>query len=63
MASSVEMGVFNWNCEEALARGSAGLQVVDLREYPHSNREQAYDQCEGREAQLPLCYTLIARLA
>ncbi|VVT26382.1 class I SAM-dependent methyltransferase [Hoeflea sp. EC-HK425] len=38
----------------------AGLQIVELKEYPHSNREVAYDIYLGNEAQLPLCYTLVA---
>lgn len=38
----------------------AGLQVVELTEYPHSNREVDYDIYVGNQAQLPLCYTLVA---
>ncbi len=38
----------------------AGLQISDLVEYPHSNREVDYDVYEGNTAQLPLCYTLVA---
>ncbi|WP_417418052.1 class I SAM-dependent methyltransferase [Hoeflea sp.] len=38
----------------------AGLQIAELKEYPHSNREVAYDIYVGNEAQLPLCYTLVA---
>lgn len=41
----------------------AGLQIVELKEYPHSNREVAYDIYLGNEAQLPLCYTLVASRA
>lgn len=46
----------------AVLRGliAAGLQLDDLREFAHSNREEIYDRYEGREAQLPLCYTLTA---
>ncbi|MBT2372921.1 class I SAM-dependent methyltransferase [Pseudomonas fluorescens] len=39
---------------------AAGLQVNHLKEYPHSNREDLYDQYEHQPAQLPLCYTLTA---
>tara|TARA_R110002020_G_scaffold87061_27_gene215168 strand:+ start:11510 stop:12319 length:810 start_codon:yes stop_codon:yes gene_type:complete len=39
---------------------SAGLQIVELVEYPHSNREVEYSIYEGNAAQLPLCYTLVA---
>ncbi len=38
----------------------AGLQIAELKEYPHSNREVAYDIYLRNEAQLPLCYTLVA---
>lgn len=38
----------------------AGLQIAELHEYPHSNREVDYDIYLGNAAQLPLCYTLIA---
>ena len=38
----------------------AGLQILELTEYPHSNREVDYDVYVGNEAQLPLCYTLVA---
>lgn len=38
----------------------AGLQVTHLQEYPHSNREELYDQYEHQSAQLPLCFTLTA---
>ncbi len=42
-----------------------GLVAADLRlqhfeEHPHSNREVEYDIYEGRAAQLPMCYTLVA---
>ncbi|MEQ8481854.1 MAG: class I SAM-dependent methyltransferase [Hoeflea sp.] len=38
----------------------AGLQIRQLTEYPHSNREPDYDVYVGQEAQLPLCYTMVA---
>lgn len=40
---------------------TAGLTIERLTEHPHSNREELYDKYEGREAQLPMCFTLIAR--
>lgn len=43
----------------AIAR--AGLRVEVLQEHAHSNREPEYDQYVGREAQVPMCYTLVAR--
>ena len=39
----------------------AGLLIQRLEEFPHCNRETEYDQYEARQAQLPLCYTLVAR--
>ena len=39
---------------------AAGLQIGHLQEYPHSNREELYDQYEYQPAQLPLCFTLTA---
>jgi SAM-dependent methyltransferase len=39
----------------------AGLQIESLSEHPHCNREVEYQQYEHQEAQLPLCYTLVAR--
>lgn len=39
----------------------AGLTIERLSEHPHSNREVDSDMYEGRAAQLPLCYTLVAR--
>jgi SAM-dependent methyltransferase len=39
----------------------AGLQIERLEEFPHSNREAEYSQYEERQAQLPLCYTLVSR--
>jgi SAM-dependent methyltransferase len=41
----------------------AGMQIVELTEYPHSNREVDYDIYVGNAAQLPLCYTLVATRA
>ena len=38
----------------------AQLQISHLQEYPHSNREELYDQYEHQPAQLPLCFTLTA---
>lgn len=39
---------------------SAHLQISHLQEYPHSNREELYDQYEHQPAQLPMCFTLTA---
>lgn len=39
---------------------AAGLQINHLQEYPHSNREELYDQYENQPAQLPMCFTLTA---
>jgi len=39
---------------------AARLQIAHLQEYPHSNREELYDQYEDQAAQLPLCFTLTA---
>lgn len=36
------------------------FSIVRLTEHPHSNRETDYDIYENRDAQLPMCYTLIA---
>ena len=36
------------------------MQIVELTEFQHSNREVDYDIYTGNEAQLPLCYTLVA---
>ena len=41
----------------------AGLAIVSLREYPHSNRETDYDIYQDRAAQLPLCFTLVVQKA
>jgi SAM-dependent methyltransferase len=38
----------------------AGFVLRRMDEYPHSNREAEYDLYEGQEAQLPMCYTLLA---
>ncbi|WP_433736050.1 class I SAM-dependent methyltransferase [Pseudomonas putida] len=40
---------------------AAGLQISHFREYPHSNREELYDRYEGREAQVPMCFTWVAQ--
>lgn len=39
---------------------AAGLQISHFKEYPHSNREELYDQYEDQVAQLPMSYTLMA---
>lgn len=39
---------------------AAGLRVRFLTEHPHSNRETLYDIYEGREGQVPMCFTLVA---
>lgn len=39
----------------------AGLQIERLTEHGHSNREPEYDLYEGRAAQIPMSYTLVAR--
>ncbi len=39
---------------------NAGFSLARLTEHPHSNREVDYDIYEGQDAQLPMCYTLIA---
>jgi len=38
----------------------SGLSIKLLREHPHSNREVDYDIYRDQEAQLPMCYTLVA---
>lgn len=40
---------------------NAGLVLERLTEHAHSNREVDYDIYEGRPAQLPMSYTLVAR--
>ncbi len=47
--------------EIVTACAAAGLRVERLSEHPHSNREPDYDIYEDQPAQLPLCYTLVAR--
>ena len=47
--------------EVVTACACAGLRIERLEEFPHSNREAEYDRYEGRPAQLPLCYALVAR--
>lgn len=37
------------------------LRLLRLTEHPHLNREVEYAVYEGRQAQLPLCYTLVAQ--
>ncbi|MFK7939470.1 MAG: class I SAM-dependent methyltransferase [Roseovarius sp.] len=39
----------------------AGLVIETLTEYPHSNREVDYDIYQGQDAQLPMCFTLVAK--
>lgn len=41
----------------------AGLQITHFKEYPHNNREQVYDRYQGQAAQLPMCYSLVAKKA
>ena len=38
----------------------AGLNIAHFKEYAHSNREELYDRYLNQEAQLPLCFTLVA---
>ncbi|KAB0495705.1 class I SAM-dependent methyltransferase [Pseudomonas vancouverensis] len=38
---------------------AAGLRISHFQEYPHSNREEAYDRYQQRPAQLPLCFTWV----
>ncbi|VVO83641.1 class I SAM-dependent methyltransferase [Pseudomonas fluorescens] len=38
----------------------AGLNIAHFKEYAHSNREEVYDQYLNQEAQLPMCFTLVA---
>ena len=37
----------------------ADLQITNLQEYPHSNREELYDRYQQQAAQLPLCFTWV----
>lgn len=46
--------------EIVTACASAGLVIRSLEEYPHCNREVVYEPYERRQAQLPLCYSLVA---
>ncbi len=39
----------------------AGLGIVELTEFPHTIREPEYDLYEGRDAQVPMSYCLVAR--
>ncbi len=41
----------------------AGLAIVELREYEHTIREPEYDIYEGRVAQIPMSYCLVAQKA
>lgn len=43
------------------ACAAAGLRIDRLTEYPHSNREVDYDVYRDQDAQLPMCYLLVAR--
>ena len=38
----------------------AGLSIVNVTEYAHSNREVDYDIYKDQEAQIPMCFSLIA---
>lgn len=40
---------------------AAGLDIRHFKEYPHSNREELYDRYQQRDAQLPMCFTLVAQ--
>ncbi|QIZ82456.1 class I SAM-dependent methyltransferase [Thalassovita gelatinovora] len=39
----------------------AGLRVVELTEFPHTIREPEYDIYEGRAAQVPMSFCLVAQ--
>lgn len=39
----------------------SGFQLQRLEEHPHLNREEDYAIYENQPAQLPLCYTLVAK--
>jgi hypothetical protein len=41
----------------------AGLRIRQLTEYPHSNRDADCEVYVAQEAQLPLCYRLVAEMA
>jgi hypothetical protein len=38
----------------------AGLSIKNVTEYAHSNREVDYDIYKDQEAQIPMCFSLIA---
>jgi len=38
----------------------AGLRLRAFNEYAHSNREDLYDVYTQGEAQIPMCYALVA---
>lgn len=40
---------------------NSGMALERLTEHPHSNREVEYDIYEGQAAQIPMCFTLVAR--
>ncbi|AQS50296.1 SAM-dependent methyltransferase (plasmid) [Thioclava nitratireducens] len=43
------------------ACAQSGLGIIELREYGHTIREPKYDIYEGRSAQIPMSYCLVAR--
>ncbi len=45
------------------ACAQSGLGIVELKEYGHTIREPEYDIYEGRAAQIPMCYCLVAQKA
>ncbi|MEO1139297.1 MAG: class I SAM-dependent methyltransferase [Pseudomonadota bacterium] len=47
--------------EIVTACATNGFRIERLTEHPHSNREADYDIYEGRPAQIPMSYTLVAR--
>ncbi|ERP96731.1 methylase [Labrenzia sp. C1B10] len=47
--------------EIVTACAQAGLAIVELREYGHTIREPEYDLYEGRPAQIPMSYSLVAQ--
>ncbi|QTD47095.1 class I SAM-dependent methyltransferase [Ottowia testudinis] len=46
--------------EVVTASVQAGFALRELREHPHCNREAEYRQYEHQNAQMPLCFTLLA---
>ncbi|WP_158968005.1 class I SAM-dependent methyltransferase [Chachezhania sediminis] len=44
------------------ACAATGLRVERLTEYPHTIREPEYDIYAGREAQVPMSFSLVARM-